>query len=169
MSRMLAIKNPRFRWSKITANTITLTAGTSTNTVADLRTQDDGKFYILTEAATTPGQLLIIEFIDVIEFNWVNIIACYSGSSTNAVAIQLFDWVNNRYVTFDKLIDSVYDVSTPGSYVDGNHDFFIPDSNNFIGTGANIGKVRVQFNHPMNGNVSHSTVIDVVALYQYIA
>jgi hypothetical protein len=157
----------RIDWTKITANSVTLTAGTTpASLVADLQTAHDGNFYHIDEAAATPGLDLIVDFVSVTAFNWVNAISCYTGSTSHAVAVQLYNWSTTTWDTFHCAQDAQCDVSTAGGYILCNQDFFVPSDTNYIGTGGNAGQVRVRFYHTMAGNAAHDLDIDVVALYQ---
>ena len=146
----------RIKWTKITANSITLIAGSSTNTVTDLQVHD-GTFYHLDEVAATPGQDLIIDFINVKAFNWIKILGWYEGQTSHAISVKLYDWINAIWLDFDCMCTCIRE---------SNHSFFVPNDTNFIGTGANKGQVRIQFIHEMAGNASHDLFLDVVALYQ---
>ena len=148
-------------WVKIAANSITLSAGTSAEGLADLQTRNDGNVYHITEAAATPGITLIVDFISVTEFSMVNILATYEGSATHALEIELYNWTAAVWDHFDGMQTGFSNSGT----IFHNHDFFVPEDANFIGTGADAGKVRVRINHPMAGNASHDVYIDVVALY----
>lgn len=156
----------RIDWKKITADSITLSNGTSTDALADLQTAHDGSFYHINEVAGAPGIRLIVDFVSVTAFNWVEVIAIYDGSSSHAVGIQLYNWSTTAWDTFDALQTGQEDVTTADGYILCNHGFLLPADTNYIGTGGSAGQVRVRFNHTMNGNASHDMYIDVVALYQ---
>lgn len=151
------LRTARIAWTKITANSITLDKGTSSETVTDLQTAHDGNIYNLSEVTGAPGQDLKIDFINVTAFNWIQILAYYNGSATHSVSIQVYNWDTTAWDTFDSM-------STNETM--HNHSFFLPDDANYIGTDGNEGKVRVRFNHTQSGNASHDSYIDVVALYQ---
>jgi hypothetical protein len=152
--------------TKKAADNVTLTAGTSTDTVTDLQTFGDGNFYDITEAAATPGIDLVVEFISITKFNWVQIKAVYEGSDTHAVAIQLYNFNTTAWNTFNAVQNGVADVTTANGYILDSYDFIVPSDTDYIGTGADAGDVRVRFYHTMSGNSSHDLHIDVVALYQ---
>lgn len=156
----------RINWQKIIANSLTLVAGSSESSLSDLQTAHDGNFYHVDEVAATPGQNLIIDFVDVTAFNWVDTLCCYTGGSTHAVAIQVYNWAQTRWDTFGGQQNDVCDITTSNGYILTNHSFFIPDDTEYIGTGDDEGDVRVRFYHTMTGNGSHDMDIDVVALYQ---
>lgn len=156
-------------WTKYTADSVTLSAGTSTDVVADLQSFADGNFYEINEVAATPGQILIVSFTGVDALNYVNCVAAYNGSSSHAIAIQLYNWTTSIYDTFGALENAYYTIATPGQYVLTNHDFWVLDDTNYIGTGDNKGKVNVRFIHPMLGVAApqHKSVFDVVSLYRF--
>ena len=154
------------RWTptKYTADSITLSAGSSSDGVADLQSGNDGNVYTIQEAAATPGITLIVDFESVTAFNWVKILALYDegAAATHAMTIELYNWDTTSWDQFCALQNGI---SNSGTIFDG-HDFFVPDDTNYIGTGGDVGNVRVRFNHPQNGNASHYLYIDEVALYQ---
>lgn len=161
------IGTARIDWTKITADSVTLTAGTTVaGLVGDLQTAHDGNFYHIDEAAAAPGQDLIVDFVSVTAFNWVQVIACYSGSATHAMAVQLYNWNSAAWDTFTSLQNHTCDTTTVDGYILKNVSFIIPSDTNYIGTGGNAGEVRVRLYHTMMGNASHDSYTDVVALYQ---
>jgi len=157
----------RIEWTKKTAASVTITAGgtDASSVVANLQTENDGNIFHLDEAAATPGIDFYVEFTSITAFNWVLIRGNYSGGSTHAIGILLYDWVAAAWKHKSCIQDMVYD-TTAGQEVICNESFFVPSDTNFIGTGGDAGKVRVRFVHPMAGNASHDLYIDVVALYQ---
>lgn len=156
----------RKKWTKYTANSITLTNGTSGNAVSDLQTMSDGTFYDLTEAASTPGINLIVDFISVTAFETVRVLGGYNGSSTHSLAIQVYNWNSAAWNTFNAMQTGLWDISTAGEYILGNYQFTVFDDANYIGTGGDAGKVRIRFYHTMAGNASHHLYIDEVSLRQ---
>lgn len=156
----------RIDWTKYTANSVTLSVGKSASGVADLRTHADGLFYHIDEAAASPAINLIVDFISVTAFNWVQIVALYQGGSTHAVAIQLYNWNTTAWDTFNACQTGAGDLVTASGYILNELSFFVPSDTNYIRTGGSAGQVRVRFYHTMLGNASHDLDIDVVALYQ---
>jgi hypothetical protein len=156
----------RIDWTKITADSVTLVTGsTPAGVVADLQTRFDGNYYHIDEVAGVPGMDLIIDFVGVAAFNWVNVAAYYSGSVPHAgVTVQLWNWSSSAWDNFH-----FYEHHTSvGTLADDitNADFFVPDDTNYIGTGGNAGQVRARLLHAAGGNAAHDHDIDVVALYQ---
>jgi len=149
-------------WAKIKASSITLSAGTSTDNVEDLRTATDSKFYHITEAAATPGTDLVVDFNDVVEFRLVNVAAIYNGATNHANAIQLYNRLTRAWDTFADLQTAQEDVTNAGGYILNDITFFVPDATNYIGNG----NVKVRIYHTMGGNPAHDLYIDVVALYR---
>lgn len=164
----------RIGWTKITANNITKGNGTHSGTtgdnagyVADLQTAGDGNFYHIDEAAADPGWELTIEFTSVTAFNFVKILATYDGQSTHTAQISLYNFNNTTWDCFDSFMNQgEAEVSTAGEYTLENHDFFVPDDSDYIGTAGDAGDVRVRFRHTSGGNANDDLDIDVVALYQ---
>jgi hypothetical protein len=163
----------RIDWQKITANNITKGNGTHSGTtgdnagyVADLDTAHDGESYHIDEAAADPGFELTIEFTSVTAFNWVNVLGSYDGANTHSVQIALYNFDTTTWDCFDSFSPSQAEIATAGEYTFQNHDFFVPDDTNYIGTGGDAGDVRVRLRHTMQGDASHDIDIDCVALYQ---
>ena len=157
----------RFSWTKITADNITQGAGDhGGGAVSDLQTAYNGVFYHIDETATDPGFELTVEFTDVVGFNWVNIYACYTGSISHPVNITLYNFNTATWDCFDSFSPSGCEVSTGGEYTLQNHDFFVPDVVNYIGSGGDQGDVRVKIAHESTGDISHALDVDVIALYQ---
>lgn len=152
----------QIKWTKYTANSVTLSVGSSSSAVADLQSDNDGNVYHVDEVAGTPGLTLIVDFTSVTGFNWVKILATYDGTATHALDLEVYNWTTASWDIFDAIQTGTSNTGT----IFGNHDFFIPDDANYIGTGGSAGQVRIRFNHPMAGNASHDLDIDVVALYQ---
>lgn len=149
----------RIAWAKHTANSVTLDAGTTVDSVvADLQTANDGDIYAIVEEADTPGIDLIVDFVGVEAFNWIRIIANYEGSSTHSLTIQIYNWNTTSWDTFDSM------AGIEKTLVD--HSIMLPDDVNYIGVDGNDGEVRVRFNHTQMGNNSHDAFLDEVALYQ---
>ena len=151
-------------WTKYTANSVTITVGgaDATSVVANLRTAFDGLFFHLDEVAATPGINLIIDFVNVTAFDWVQALDVYAGSATHACAIQLYNWITTTWDTFNASQDGQHDIATAGGYVMDNHSFFVPVNANYI----SAGQVRVRYYHTMAGSASHDLYLDCVALYR---
>ena len=150
------------------ADSVTIVVGgaDATSVVANLRTAFDGLFFHLDEVAGAPGLDLIIDFVNVTALNWVEALDVYKGSATHAVAIQLYNWITTTWDTFNAAQSGQYNIATVGGYIMDNHSFTVPASANYIGTGGNLGDVRVHYYHTMMGNASHDLYIDCVALYR---
>jgi len=145
--------------AEFTANSITLDAGSSSDALADLQVFNDGNEYHIDEAAATPGIDLKVDFIAVDAFQRVAINGVYVGAlTTHAVSIQLYDWINTAWVTFNT-------AHPRGVNIKEDLSFNVPDYKNYVGTGSDVGEVRVRFNHTMGGNASHDLYIEYVALY----
>ena len=159
----------RIDWTKITANAVSIenAHGVITGAVATLQTAHDGSFLEVAEEAETPGIEFLVDFVSVTAFNWVNIIGFYdANTTTHAIAIQLYNWTQTRWDTFDSMQKEVGDITTADGYILGNHDFIVPADTEYIGTAGDAGKVRVRFYHTMGGAAAHDLRLDVVALYQ---
>jgi hypothetical protein len=140
----------------VTADTITLTTGTSADTVTDLQAFYDNLEYHINEETGAPGQDLIVDFVSVTKFNYVMIHAYYLGAATHSITIQLYDWASSSWADWS----SMYSGQTVRDY-----SFYVPCGANYIGTGGDAGKVRVRFVHTQSGNASHDSFLEGVALY----
>lgn len=156
--------NGKMGWIKTVANSISLEVGGSSSALSDLQTAHDGNFYHIDEVAGVPGIRLIVDFITVKSFHWVQLIAAYDGG--HAVAVQLYNWSQTRWDTFNSMQNHLLNVITATGYILDNLDFFVPDSSDYVGTGGDDGDVRVRLYHTSSGNASDDLEIDVVALYR---
>lgn len=137
------------------ASSVTLNAGTSTSSLSDLQTINDGNLYSITEATGVPGISLRVDFSNIVSFARLSVSGYYVGGATHAVRIQLYYWAGAVWHTFDLLMTGLDKAA---------HMIDVPNDSIYIGTGANAGAVRVRFYHTESGNVSHSCFIDYVAL-----
>jgi hypothetical protein len=62
--------------------------------------------------------------------------------------------------------NDVSDIENVGGYILGNYQFTVFDDTNYIGSGVNLGNVKIRFYHTMSGNASHKLYIDEVSLRQ---
>ena len=155
--------NGKIAWSLFSPNSITLDVGSSTSSITDLQTAFDGNFYHIDEqGSANPAIDLKVDFTNITHFNRINVIAVYKGSQSHSVAIQLYNWTQTRWDTFDALQHAQEEITTADSYSLENHDFWINNDTEYIGTGPDAGKVRVRFLHPFSGNGAHDLWIDVV-------
>lgn len=152
----------KIAWTKIAADSVALDAGTSAEGVADLQTANDGNIYHITEVAAIPGQTLVVSFVSVTSFNWVNIIAGYDGLPAHGMTVELYNWGAAGWDMFNNLPN----VSTNTGTILSDRSFFVPDCTAYVGTGGSAGLVDVRLNHPVLGIVTHDSYVDVVALYQ---
>lgn len=157
----------RIAWTKYTANSVNITTGgtDASSVVANLQTENDGNIFHLDEAAATPGLDFYVEFTNVTAFNWVRIRGNYVGSATHAIGVLLYDWASAAWRHKECLQSMAYN-TTAQQEVICNSSFFVASSVNYIGSGGDIGKVRIRFVHPMAGNNSHDIYLDSVELYQ---
>jgi hypothetical protein len=133
------------------AASVNLVAGTSTDTVADLQTLLDGAEYHINEVAATPGINLEVAYSSVVVFNFVLVRAYYSGASTHAVRIQLYNYSSSDYDTIN-IINTGIDHQQVLS--------FVPAITNYISSGA----ATIRFYHAEAGNAAHDLYIDYAAL-----
>ena len=143
---------------KFTADSVTLSTGSSSETVADLQVAHDGNIYHITESTGVPGQNLIVDFVGVYGFNKVNIIAHYDGTATHSITIQLYNWGTTSWDDYNTML------GIEKTMVDHSFSVFLPG--NYIGKDINDGRVRVRLIHTQSGNTSHDGYIDTVALYK---
>jgi parallel beta-helix repeat protein len=152
----------RIDWAKSEPSTVTLTVGSTTDPYTYLTDAHDGNFYTVGEAPANPAINLEVGFSSVTAINWVQITGVYEGSTSHSLAIQLYNYTQTRWDTFDAMQDGIGDYSTSSGYIVENHSFFVPDDSDYISGGNAI----VRFYHTMAGNATHNLYIDVVALYQ---
>jgi hypothetical protein len=95
----------------------------------------------------------------------VALLGVYVGQTTHNVAIQLYNFVSAAWETFDMFKVGLWS-TTAGEEMWENHDFIVPSCAAYIGTGADLGDVRLRFSHPAAGNANDHLYIDVAALYQ---
>ena len=125
--------------------------------MVDLQHLFDGNVYHLNEVTGVPGQDLIVDFVGVDKFNYVQILSNYNGSATHTVRIELYDWDGATWVRWNASVGIEQAIS--------NHSFWVPCGANYVGTGADAGKVRVRFYHPATGDAAHDLYIEGVVLY----
>ena len=165
---MTQIGLARTNWTKYTADSNTLVDGDNAagSVVTQLQTAHDGLFLHTDEDNSDPGIELIVDFVSVTAFNWVEIIGCYNGSSTHSVGIMLYNWTNSGWDTFSSFQDSFCDLADANEFVLDNESFIVHDDTNYIGTGGDAGKVRVKMRHTDSVIAIHTLHLDVVALWQ---
>lgn len=135
----------------ITPSSLSLTAGTSSDALADLTTMLDGNEYNLSEAAGAPGQQLTFTFTGVSEIYGLLLRAYYSGSGTHYCEVQLFNY-------FTSVWDTYLTVENSNGY---NVRYIrIPSDADYISNG----QAQVRWEHPVSGNASHDGFIDFVGL-----
>jgi hypothetical protein len=154
-------------WIKITANSVTITAGgtDASSVVANLQNENDGNIFHLDEVAATPGSDFYVEFTNVTSFSMIYTRGNYVGANTHALGKLLYNWVDTAWDHKGCLQSMVYNTTSEQEVI-CNKSIIIPSFTNYIGTGANAGKVRVRYVHPMAGNASHDAYFNVVALYK---
>jgi hypothetical protein len=133
-------------------SSLTLVAGTSTGTISDIQTLNDGNEYDLEEATGTPGQDLRLEFTGMSGVKGLVTKMYYSGGATHYVSIDLY---NYSTLAFDTLLN-VTDAD--------NHNLrtvLIPDGTNYRNQD---GDAVVRIYHPLAGVASHDSYIEYAAL-----
>lgn len=151
--------------TKRTASALTVVDGTPTGDVTDIRNANDGNFLTIQEQVGPPGFDLIVDFVGITAFRFVRVLASYVGAVTHGVGLQIYNWRLARWDTNSDVKHNYADVSTPDAYIIGNESFYIPKSDDYIGTGANSGRVRIRFIHGPSGNPTHRFYVDAVELY----
>jgi hypothetical protein len=135
----------------LTADSITLTVGDTTDAIADLQTELDGNIYEIQEEAGVPGIHLEVAFADVYSIKAIDIRLKYDGSLTHSIRIQLYNYSTTVWDEFDSLSDTL-------GYV--HHEVVVKDDTNYISGKA----VIVRLYHPESGNASHDLHVDHVGL-----
>jgi len=128
--------------------------GNLIGTVADLQVLNDENSLQIEETTTTPGQELIITFVNVIRFSAIGVKAYYTiaGGAAHSVQLQLFNVRTSRWDT-----QTTYEAGSGMNYrltdVDSPSDYITVD-----------GKTRMRFYHAEQGNATHDTFIEYTAL-----
>ena len=135
----------------VTPASLSLTAGTSANTVTDLQTMLDGNVYNLAEAAGVPGMQLALTFTGVQEIYGLLLRAYYAGSSTHWCEVQLYNYTTLAW--------DVYMTVESGNGFNVRY-IRVPDDADYISGG----EAQVRWEHPASGNASHDAYIDYVGL-----
>lgn len=131
---------------------IVANVGIITGTVADIQNWQDGNTLNIDEIAATPGIDVDILFSDVNNFQRVGLGMYYDGSTTHWIEIRLWDIIAADWKvlwTFTRGLGMNYRYS----------DVPIPASR-FIDNG----QVKMNINHPANGNADHDALVDYAAL-----
>ena len=123
----------------------------SIQTYGDYNTVANTGFYSVNDADTTPGHVEYIGFTGVTDFNRLVLNINYTASSGHTQDIDLYNYNTNFWDTF-----GIYS----GSGAWQNFTLGLIDSAPYI----NSGNVTVRNYHVSNGNTSHRTWIDYVAL-----
>lgn len=134
------------------ATSLTLTTGSSSDTLSDLTTMLDSATYTIEEVAGAPGSDLTINFTsNVTSISHVVVNAYYDGSSTHAVRVQLYNYVSGAWVTIHTIND--------GRDFE-QHYKVIQDDTVFISSST----ASVRFYHTEAGNAAHRLYVDYVGL-----
>jgi len=135
-------------------DSIELLFGNSSGTVADLQILNDDNVFDLAETTTTPGQELIITFINVIRFSGIAVKAYYTiaGGAAHSVQLQLFNEQTRQWDT-----QLTFEAGSGMNYR-------LTDISNFSDYITVAGKTRMRFYHAEQGNATHDTFIEYAAL-----
>jgi len=131
---------------------ITLSVGTSAQTVTAIQALDDGSVYDLLEANATPAQTLDIYWAGVTTFSKLVARYFYAGSASHYVRLQIYNYTNAAMMNLWSSAAS-HDAQTMRL-------FELPNTSDFISGGV----VNVRFIHPNAGVPTHHLYIDWVAL-----
>ena len=135
----------------VQANGVTLNAGSSSDTVADVQAPLDGNTYTIVEATGAPGMNLEIDFIGVTKISRIAVSAYYDGSSAHAVRIQLYNYTDTAW-------DTMHTMNDGRDYE--QHFKTVLDDSDYISGGAAI----IRLYHTESGNASHDLHVDYVGL-----
>ena len=153
----------RKKWNKYTAQSITFTTGSTADNISTLQSGMDGTYMTISEVTGAPGIDAYVEFTGVTAFERVRLLAAYVGTTSHQIMIQVYDWANSAWRTFNTMETSAFDTT---NLQFKNNEFTVYDDTNYIGTSANAGKVRVRLYHPITGNATHRLYIDELSLRQ---
>ena len=125
--------------------------------IGDVQAFNDGNAYVLTDGSgTAPAWYITFDFTGIVSFNQLDLNVNYTASSGHTIYIQLY---NNTTLSWDNI----------GSYTGlGSYNQFQLG----VISGApyiNAGTVSVRLYHSNQGNTSHQTSIDYIALVDSIS
>jgi len=137
----------------VDANGVTTNNGTPTGSVSDLQTMADGNSYDIVEVSGAPGINVEVDFADVTAIQHVVVSAYYEGNTSHAVRVQLYNYTDTAWDTFDTL------------HHFATSDFLqmvilVPDDSDYISGGAAI----VRLDHTETGTPGHDLYIDYCGL-----
>jgi hypothetical protein len=106
--------------------------------------------------ATNP---MTVEFLftNVPRFDTVDMRLQYTGSAAHDICIFLWDYANSTFVCNGTFSDQVY--QTPFSIK-------MHGASNYVGTGADAGKVILELRHLDTGNAGHRFDVDYIAVVE---
>ena len=132
---------------------LTLAAGTSAGTVADVQTLLDGNVYSVAEAAGTPGFDLQLGFTELTHVHGLLLRAYYAGSATHYCEVGIW---NNATSAYDVLLTLETGNQHSIRYLE------LPHNPNYLAAGV----ATVRLYHPVAGNASHDLHVDYVAILE---
>lgn len=139
-------------YTYIAPASVTLNNGTSSDTVADMQTLNDGNEYAIAEVTGVPGIDLRIEFTGIISVRGLILHAYYQG--THNLNVELYNYTLVQFDLFTNMTNSAYH-NYRTILIPGGTDYF--DSS---------GNAVMRLYHPQTGNASHNAYIDYAALLQ---
>jgi len=137
-------------------DSVTVEFGTPTVDDVTLLQDYDNDPYIITEAGGgSPVLDMVVDFVDVEDLARILARVYYVGSASHHILIQLWKWDDSSWEDYwDFVGQSGYTlINVP-----------ILDPTDHIGTGGDLGKVRVKFHHVQSGIASHVLNTDMVWL-----
>lgn len=135
-------------------NTATM-VGTSSSSVSDLTTLNDGNVYTLNETTGTPGYSLPIEFEGVESFDALATKAQYDGgASPHYCELQVYNWATTSWDTLVTIEDS-----------NGQNYRYIelPPEHDYLDTD---GSVDVRFFQTSSGVAGHTLIVDFISVVE---
>jgi len=132
----------------VAPTSISLDAGTSSDSVSDIQVLHDGNVYTVDEAAATPGTSLSVYFSNVVTYTEVFYDAYYGGQ--HYMQVQLYNYTDSAWETFH-----TFEPESGSSL----RSFPVPSTDY-----QKSGVVIVRFYHPSNGNAADDFFVGWVAI-----
>jgi hypothetical protein len=105
-------------------------------------------------SATNPLTVHFL-FTSVAAFNTIDVKFLYNGSAAHTMGIELWNYTTSAYERVIEFSDQTFSE---------DFSFLVHGSSNFVGTGGDAGKVKLQFIHDDAGNSAHNIQYDYVTI-----
>lgn len=152
----------RIMWRKILPDTAILSVGSdSGDDWHDIDSCQNG-IYTIVEAAASPAIVFEVRFTGVEAFNGFIHHVGYSGGTSHAVSIQLYNWNSTTWDCFGS-VQHTYVDTTAGQRTLSAQNYQCIHPDRYI---DGSGNVYARFYHGASGVASHRLYVDYFGLYQ---